>query len=146
MGKLGGKRSSTPPNISITFEGKPHSNSKAIMRAFKQAVFSCSVLQDRLPGGSWGKSTAIVSWTPHSGSSMSQRPWGKRAVPPPRGLMGLPCSTFAIWGNRAWQSSSTSQLQELIFRPFGRIPSSSRFWRQGSRQQRSWSCSSSLPS
>ena len=36
--KLGGKRSSPPPNISIAFEGKPHSSSNAIAQAFNRQL------------------------------------------------------------------------------------------------------------
>ena len=45
--KLGGNRSSSPPNILIAFEGKPHSSSKAIAQAFNRQFTACFVQYDR---------------------------------------------------------------------------------------------------
>ena len=45
--KLGGKRSSPPPDISIPFEGKTHSSLKAIARAFNRKFTASTVPQER---------------------------------------------------------------------------------------------------
>ena len=57
------------------------------------------------------------------------------ALPLPRGLIGIPCYTFAIWGSTEWPSwpnFSTSQSPELISRQFGRTLSWFLSWKQGS--------------
>ena len=45
--KLGGMRSSPPPNISIDFDGKTQSSTKVIARAFNRQFTACSAQQDR---------------------------------------------------------------------------------------------------
>ena len=60
----------------------------------------------------WGYSTTTIVWTPHTGSltwKVSLWPSGRGALPLPRGLMGIPCYTFAIWGSRHGLPDGTFQ-------------------------------------
>ena len=123
--KLGRIRSRPPPNISNTFEGKPHSSSKAIAEPFNGQFTTCSVQPDRtrrrLMKDVQGLSHRTISLLccKDIGAAPPSRPsWRRwihashstvsnRGTPPPR-----PCSPFLLGWSLA--SISLSPLAEHL--------------------------------